>query len=104
MRGSLIAWKSETGLSNKGRVTFSENNDGSTKVTLSIYFDVPSIVASVAQNDVIMRFVHDTLAADLKRFRTVALLKHRKQIATDEHASSDSAAESVLSSRQESDF
>lgn len=78
-RGEIIAWESQSGLKNRGRVTFVENNEEKTAVTLAVEFDVPAAIARVINNDFIGRFVEETLLADMKRFRSVALLKKRKR-------------------------
>lgn len=77
-RGKIIAWQSETGLGNRGRVTFTSDPacvDNSV-LTLCVEFNVPRAVAAVIRNDFIGQFVQSTLAADLKRFRTIALRQH----------------------------
>lgn len=80
VRGEIIQWVSETGLKNRGRVTFDNVQDDidNCRVTLAVEFDVPEMVASAIRNDYIGQFVEDTLEADLKRFRSVAL-RHRRQ-------------------------
>lgn len=82
MRGEIISWKSETGLPNKGRVLFDpeETDPHKSVVTLAIQFDVPSAVARILDNDFIGQYVESTLAADLKRFRMVALRQHRHSL------------------------
>lgn len=79
-RGEIIAWKSLSGLPNRGKVLFQPAGDAPAKstITLAIEFDVPSAVAKAIDNDFIGRFVEDTLLADLKRFRKVALAERRR--------------------------
>lgn len=74
----MIAWKSESGLPNRGRVTFVKKDIDTSLVTLSVEFDVPGAIARAIDNEFIGRFVEDTLMADMKRFRNVALLKRRR--------------------------
>lgn len=78
--GEIIAWKSESGLTNRGRVLFVDNGKSGSLVTLAVAFDVPGAVAKAINNDFIGRFVEKTLLADMKRFRSVALAKRRKRI------------------------
>lgn len=84
VRGEIIAWKSESGLPNRGKVLFVKDDPSGSKctVTLAIEFDVPSAIAKAIDNDFIGRFVEETLLADLKRFRTVALRERRKRLRT----------------------
>lgn len=80
VRGETIVWVSETGLKNRGRVTFEEVAGGDKcRVTLAVEFDVPEVVASAIENDYIGKFVEGTLQADLQRFRSVAL-RYRRQL------------------------
>ncbi|CAN8076632.1 unnamed protein product [Agarophyton chilense] len=83
--GEIIAWKSETGLSNRGRVLFRDaKNDSGCKLTLAVEFDVPGAVARIFDFDFVGRFVESTLLADLKRFRSIALLNRRKRLRSTE--------------------
>lgn len=80
-RGQIIAWKSESGLTNRGRVVFEDKGQQNCSVTLAVEFDVPQSIASVINNnDFIGRFVEETLMADMKRFRSVALLNRRRRL------------------------
>lgn len=79
-RGEIIAWISETGLKNRGRVTFEQVQNNGCRVTLAIEFDIPAAVARAVDNDYIGKFVVSTLSADLNRFRKVALHYRRKSI------------------------
>lgn len=78
-RGRLIAWKSESGLPNRGSVTFEQAPGKSprTCVTLAVEFDVPKQVKRAVESDFIGSFVEKTLLADLKRFRSIVLRRHR---------------------------
>lgn len=93
VRGQIIAWKSENGLTNRGRVVFEDKSDrgGSPRssITLAIEFDVPGPVARIIDNDFIGRFVEDTLLADLQRFRKVALAERRRARSKSVTASSE---------------
>lgn len=81
-RGEIIAWKSESGLRNRGKVVFKDtSNMGGTpksSITLAIEFDVPGPVARIINNDFIGTFVESTLLADLQRFRKIALAERRR--------------------------
>lgn len=79
-RGEIIAWKSLSGLPNRGKVLFRPEGESVAKstITLAIEFDVPPAIAKAIDNDFIGRFVEDTLLADLKRFRKVALAERRR--------------------------
>lgn len=101
VRGERIGWRSEGGLSNEGRVTFSprsaerENAKGNassasasasespplTAVTLAIRFDVPRLVAAVFDAGFVSSFVDNTLRDDLARFRDLALRNKRDRLA-----------------------
>lgn len=87
VRGEIIAWRSLTGLKNRGRVQFENIKDRGCRVTLAIEFDVPSAMASAIDNDYVGRFVEETLGADLKRFRSIAL-RYRRQLSIDERRQS----------------
>lgn len=86
-RGEIIAWRSESGLKNRGSVRFVPNTtavNGSaakatstSNVTLAIEFDVPDFLAKAFDSNFIGRFVRETLAADLKRFRGAVLRSRR---------------------------
>jgi uncharacterized membrane protein len=78
--GRVIRWVSETGLNNRGTVSFDVLHEARTRVTLAIEFDVPGAVANAVRNEYIGKFVEGTLAEDLKRFRTVMLAEKRKRI------------------------
>ena len=82
--GELIAWKSESGLTNRGRVLFAKEGEKSSNVTLAVEFDVPGPIARAIDNDFIGRFVEETLLADMKRFRSIALQKRRKHLRSKE--------------------
>lgn len=80
-RGEIIAWKSESGLSNRGKVLFKGKGQHNCTVTLAVEFDVPQSIASIINNnDFIGRFVEETLMADMKRFRSVALQNRRRRL------------------------
>lgn len=57
---------------------FKPEGDSKSKVTLAIEFDVPPAIAKAVNNDFVGRFVEETLLADLKRFRKVALAQRRR--------------------------
>lgn len=78
--GEVIAWESETGLPNRGRVTFVSDGPDHSRVTLAIRFDVPTAVATLFESNFVAQFVESTLLADLKRFRTVVLRKKRMRV------------------------
>lgn len=77
-RGEIIAWKSESGLPNRGRVLFQPEGKSKSQVTLAIEFDVPAAIAKAVNNDFVGKFVEETLLADLQRFREVALALRRR--------------------------
>lgn len=81
-RSERIAWSSEQGLKNEGNVTFvrDTSSESATLITLAIRFDVPGFVASLFDLGFVSRFVDETLEADLKRLRTVALKKKRERV------------------------
>lgn len=79
-RGEIIAWKSETGLTNRGKVIFRKQPNHQCTVTLAVEFDVPEAIATLMKNEFITNFVEKTLLADMKRFRSVALLNKRKSL------------------------
>lgn len=98
VRGEIIAWRSETGLSNRGRVLFEPDGENNSKLTLAIEFDVPSAFAKAVDNDFVGKFVQSTLLADLKRFRSVALLQKRQRLkreAAERAVQSDSSVTQV---------
>lgn len=80
-RGKRIAWRSVSGLTNRGSVSFvnAASKQGKSSVTLAIEFDVPGPLASVFDNNFIGRFVRETLLSDLKRFRAAVLRKKRQR-------------------------
>lgn len=81
VRGEIIAWKSESGLPNRGNVLFESVRDTpspESNITLAIEFDVPGAVAKALDNNFIGQFVEGTLLADLQRFRKVALANRRR--------------------------
>lgn len=95
-RGELIAWESQTGLPNRGRAVFTPDaaDSSATNVSLIIEFNVPGFVSALFDSAFVTRFVDNTLLADLKRFRSVALLKKRQRVA-DGQAVPDKAADVV---------
>ncbi len=83
-RGRRIAWRSISGLTNRGYVLFvdapeREATQEKSSVTLAIEFDVPGPLAKVFDNNFIGRFVRETLLGDLKRFRAAVLRRKRQQ-------------------------
>eukprot|EP00177_Eucheuma_denticulatum_P006758 GFKZ01012283.1.p1 GENE.GFKZ01012283.1~~GFKZ01012283.1.p1 ORF type:complete len:106 (-),score=15.04 GFKZ01012283.1:335-652(-) len=81
VRGEIIAWKSESGLPNRGNVLFETVQDTpspQSNITLAIEFDVPGAVARALDNNFIGQFVEGTILADLQRFRKVALANRRR--------------------------
>ncbi len=79
-RGALIAWNSESGLTNRGNVKFVDVSDddsrtAKTNVTLSIEFSVPDFLADAFDGSFIKRFVGETMLSDLKRYRRHCLLQ-----------------------------
>mmetsp|Transcript_9534 Transcript_9534/g.20100 ORF Transcript_9534/g.20100 Transcript_9534/m.20100 type:complete len:215 (-) Transcript_9534:117-761(-) len=77
----IIAWISEDGLANRGRVTFRDSGPKGdhTKLRLAVAFQMPSAVAGLVQgNDYVRSFVQRTLMADVTRFRSIALREHRR--------------------------
>lgn len=87
--GEKIAWRSESGLTNRGSVTFADVQRRGTNavsssipqssVTLTIEFDVPDFLAQAFDNNFIGKFVRETLLEDLKRFRGAVLRKRRQR-------------------------
>jgi uncharacterized membrane protein len=77
--GRVIRWVSESGLNNRGRVSFDAVQENQTRITLAIEFDVPDAIAAAVRNDFIGRFVEGTLEEDLKRFRGTLLAENRRR-------------------------
>ncbi|KAA8498036.1 hypothetical protein FVE85_5621 [Porphyridium purpureum] len=76
----IIQWESVTGLSNRGKVTFADADDGaSTNMTLTVSFNVPGFIAALMKSDFVGNYVERTLLADLERFRVIALRELRKE-------------------------
>lgn len=73
-----IAWVSEGGLRNRGKVRFQEVRGG-TKVELSVEVEVPERAAGVLRGGTVVKFVEDTLLGDLKRFRGVVLKEESRR-------------------------
>ncbi|CAM9374775.1 unnamed protein product [Discosporangium mesarthrocarpum] len=68
---SEIAWESRTGLSNRGRVTFSEVGSGCCLMTLTLSYNLPRMIGSILQLKFVEKFVKRTLLGDLLRFQVV---------------------------------
>lgn len=86
-RPRLISWESETGLHNRGSVSFVENPNKdenktdrpTTDVTLAVSFDVPAPVRLLFSLGFVTEFVERTMMEDLKRFRSVVLRDIRER-------------------------
>lgn len=85
--GKRIAWMSETGLANRGNVTFTKIDDpeknnlvsNKTNVRLAVSFDVPPPVRILFSTRFVGSFVENTLLDDLKRFRAAVLRDIRQR-------------------------
>lgn len=99
VRGECIAWRSESGLRNEGRLTFSPRQkragapDGwrlpsllkatspMTSVTMVVRFNVSRPVAAMLHSGFVTSFMNKTLHADLARFRDLAMRNKQARLA-----------------------
>ncbi|KAA8498549.1 hypothetical protein FVE85_6134 [Porphyridium purpureum] len=84
--GKLISWKSLTGLTHRGRVSFHHNGDkgsrgdgSGTMIIMRVDYDVQSFLASMARSRFVSNIIEQACAAELKNFRQYCLLAHRKE-------------------------
>lgn len=87
VEGRRISWESVTGLSHSGIVDFADDhlendasgskNDG-TLLTMTIDYDVASLLAVLMESSMVSAFVEAAIASDLRQFRQFALRSYRK--------------------------
>lgn len=87
VEGRRIAWESVTGLRHTGSVDFEDcTPDGSnlggkvtgTAMTMTVDYDVASLLAFVMESSLVSTFVEGAITADMQRFRQFALRLHRR--------------------------
>eukprot|EP00188_Purpureofilum_apyrenoidigerum_P001353 Plantae.Rhodophyta-Purpureofilum_apyrenoidigerum.ctg17323.p1 GENE.Plantae.Rhodophyta-Purpureofilum_apyrenoidigerum.ctg17323~~Plantae.Rhodophyta-Purpureofilum_apyrenoidigerum.ctg17323.p1 ORF type:complete len:214 (+),score=28.80 Plantae.Rhodophyta-Purpureofilum_apyrenoidigerum.ctg17323:77-718(+) len=78
----IIAWKSLSGLVNRGSVSFTSSTTDKTKVVLTIEVQAPDLIARTFDSSYIRDFVSKSMGQSLKNFRRYVLLRLRKRRAT----------------------
>jgi uncharacterized membrane protein len=73
-----ISWESVDGLTHKGRVDFVELGPTATELTMTVDYDVASMLAVIMETRFIQNFVESAIKADLEKFRTYALRMQRR--------------------------
>jgi uncharacterized membrane protein len=70
--GSMVRWESTSGVQNGGTVAIEPTGDTSCAVTISLRYEIPTLVSRLFSTRFVSRFVSQRLAADLRRFSTLA--------------------------------
>mmetsp|Transcript_6781 Transcript_6781/g.20563 ORF Transcript_6781/g.20563 Transcript_6781/m.20563 type:complete len:200 (+) Transcript_6781:2067-2666(+) len=78
----IIAWRSLSGLVNRGSVKFTSSSMEKTKVMLTIEVQAPDFIARTFDSGYIRNFVSKSMGQSLKNFRRYVLLRRRKQKAS----------------------
>lgn len=73
-----VRWSSISGLSHEGCVVF-EPIGGGTRLTMTVDYDIASLLAVVMESALVSDFVESAIETDLRRFRAYALRVVRKE-------------------------
>jgi uncharacterized membrane protein len=73
-----ISWESVDGLTHKGCVDFVELGPTATELTMTVDYDVASMLAVIMETRFIQNFVESAIKSDLEKFRTYALRMQRR--------------------------
>lgn len=76
---SAIRWRSVSGLNHTGAVEFTDISEKTTRMVMTVDYDVASLLAVVMQSSMVSNFVEGAIESDLQRFRTYALRTYRRK-------------------------
>lgn len=78
-KDEIIAWKSISGLSNRGSVKFFPTTESLTSVILTIEIQLPDALTNTFDSSFVTNFMHGSISSSLKNFRRKVLLNQRRQ-------------------------